>query len=427
MHFSFSICKRSMFNTYMNYHMGGTMISAGIVVEYNPFHNGHLYHLHQTRKQTTADVVIAVMSGHFLQRGEPALVSKFARTKMALQAGVDLVVELPYAFSTQKAEIFAHGAISILSSLQTNFICFGSESGSLTPFYNTLHFIEDHKHQYNDAIKKFMNDGLSYPKAASLAFRSIAKEEPLLDLSKPNNILGYHYIKALHRLKSSTLPITIKRVNAEYHEPYLSTSTQISSATSIRNIVLQNDSLTEIRSHVPYTSYEGLLHYKHIYGNFVQWENLWPYLKYKLLHSEPEELKEIYEVEEGIEHRLIRYCRVAISFSDFMEKVKTKRYTWTRLQRVCVHILTNTKKEEMKKRCNHPEYIRVLGFNEKGRKYLKEKKHKCSLPIISKLSQIDQSAIRLDVKASHIYSLAFNNQISKQIIKEEASCPPIIV
>lgn len=426
MHFSFSICKRITFNTYMIYYTGGTMISAGIIVEYNPFHNGHLHHLQQTRKQTSADVIIAVMSGQFLQRGEPALVSKFARTKMALLAGVDLVVELPYAFSTQKAEIFAQGAVSILSSLQTNFICFGSESGSLNPFYDTLYFIEDNKEQYNNSIKKFMNDGMSYPKAASLAFCSITKKEPLLDLSKPNNILGYQYIKALHRLNSTTLPITIKRVNAGYHDPFLSTRNQISSATSIRNIILQNNSLAEISGHVPPTTYDELVKFKNIYGNFVHWENLWPYLKYKLLHSEPEELKEIYEVEEGIEYRFIRYSKEAINFLDFMGKVKTKRYTWTRLQRVCVHILTNTKKTEMKERCNHPEYIRVLGFNENGRKYLKEKKHEFNLPIISKLSQANQLAIRLDVKASHIYSLAFNNKVSKEIIYEEASLPPII-
>jgi len=399
------------------------MISAGIIVEYNPFHNGHLYHLQQTRKKTNADVVIAVMSGQFLQRGEPALVSKWARTKMALKAGVDLVIELPYTFCTQKAEKFAEGAVYLLTSLQADFICFGSESGNIDTFTNTINFISNHESEYNRFIKQFMNEGVSYPKAASLAFQQLAPTQDLLDLSKPNNILGYHYVKALQEIGSKTIPMTIGRIHAGYHDQQLS-SAKISSATSIRKTLAENRTLDYIQSHIPDTTYQELSAFYQKFNTFAFWENFWPFLKYRLSHTEPDELRDIYEVEEGMEYRLIRFAQEATSFKDFMEMIKTKRYTWTRLQRACVHILTNTRKGKMRNKV--PEYIRVLGFNQLGRQYLKEKKERILLPIISNLSQADHKAIQLDIKISQMYSFAFGNN-GQKIIEEEKKGLPIIV
>jgi predicted nucleotidyltransferase len=406
-----------------NTQKGGHMISAGIIVEYNPFHNGHLYHLKQTRKKTNADVVIAVMSGQFLQRGEPALVSKWARTNMALKAGVDLVIELPYTFCTQKAEKFAEGAVYLLTSLQADFICFGSESGNIDTFTNTINFISNHESDYNRFIRQFMNEGVSYPKAASLAFQQLAPSRDLLDLSKPNNILGYHYVKALQEIGSKTVPMTIERIHAGYHDQQLS-SAKISSATSIRKTLAENRTLDHIQSHIPDTTYQELSAFYQKYNTFAFWENFWPFLKYRFSHSEPNELKDIYEVEEGMEYRLIRFAQEATSFKDFMEMIKTKRYTWTRLQRACVHILTNTKKEKMRNKV--PEYIRVLGFNQLGRQYLKEKKERISLPIISNLSQAERKAVQLDIKISQTYSFAFGNN-GQKIIEEEKKQFPIIV
>lgn len=405
--------------------LGGFMISAGIVVEYNPFHNGHLYHLQQTRKKTEADVVIAVMSGQFLQRGEPALVSKYTRTKMALNAGVDLVIELPYAFCTQKAEIFALGAVQILSSLKVDYICFGSEAGNIDTFKNTISFLSNHETSYNSLIKQYIKKGVSYPKAASLAFHHLAPntEADILDMSKPNNILGYHYMKAIQQTGNSITPVTIRRKQAGYHDEDLS-DTQISSATSIRKVLWFDHSLKQIKGHVPEFTYEQLLTFQNKYGNFVYWENLWSFLKYRLIQGEPEELRNIYEVEEGLEYRLQRFAKDSSSFAEFMNKIKTKRYTWTRLQRACLHILTNTKKEWMINK--QPEYIRILGFNQNGRKFLKEKKEEISLPVISKLSQADQEAIKLDVKASQIYAFAFQHNQGECIVNEELMHLPII-
>lgn len=400
------------------------MISAGIIVEYNPFHNGHLFHLQQTRKKTKADVVIAAMSGNFLQRGEPALIPKFARTIMALKNGVDLVVELPYSFSTQKAEIFASGAVNILSALKCQSICFGSESGTIEKFTQTLQHLTKNNEKYDALVKTYMNKGYSYPKATSLAFKEIANPSELIDLSKPNNILGFHYVKTIHENRLPIKATTIKRIQAGYHDENVSNS-NISSATSIRNVLFHTNEIEQIQSHVPNHTFHELNSFYSKYKQFVNWESLWPYLKYRILQCRPVELRTIYEVEEGIENRLIRCAKEAINFKQFMEKLKTKRYTWTRLQRICVHILTNTKKQEMLERCVQPEYIRILGFNEKGRAYLKEKKEEITLPILSKLSQGNPNLLHLDVRASNIYSFAFPPEIGHQLVEQEYKQPPI--
>ncbi len=404
------------------------MISAGIVAEYNPFHNGHLYHLKKTREISNADVIIAVMSGNFLQRGEPALVTKLSRTKMALAAGCDLVVELPYVFSTQKAEIFARGAVHILQALKCDFICFGSESGNIETFIQAVKHIEKNKEKWNMYIKQFVKEGISYAKAASNAFKEISpdnQESSFPDLSMPNNILGYHYVREIYRNGFSVKPLTVKRIDAGYHDEHLS-KTKISSATGIRKAIFQNQSLQSIKSQVPGTTYEELEHFLQQYRTFVNWESFWPFLKYKILQSTPGELKELYEIEEGLEYRIIRCAKRSGSFHDFMTKLKTKRYTWTRLQRACLHVLTNTDKTEMKRRMERPEYIRILGFNETGRKYLNEKKKQFSLPVISTLSKGDPEKLMPDVKASSIYSFAFSSACSQKIMEEEYKKTPVI-
>src|SRR3954447_5149175 len=165
------------------------MKSVGLIVEYNPFHNGHAFHLQASKEAAEADIVIAVMSGNFLQRGEPALVSKWHRTQMALLNGVDIVFELPYCFATQKAETFANGAVSILNAVGCDTLCFGSESGDISSFLQTIEYLDTQHSSFNKNIKQFIDTGVSYPKALSLAFQQLPESEKYLDLSRPNNIL----------------------------------------------------------------------------------------------------------------------------------------------------------------------------------------------------------------------------------------------
>lgn len=401
------------------------MKAVGVVVEYNPFHNGHAFHLQAAREASGADVVIAVMSGNFLQRGEPALVSKWHRTKMALYGGADIVFELPYKFAVQQAETFANGAVSILDAARCEFLCFGSESGDLSSFLQTVHFLDSNNTIYNEAIKRLMGTGISYPKALSLAFGQLANSEHLLDLSKPNNILGFQYIRAIKDQKSAIKPLTVKRKNANYHDEHFASET-IASATSIRKALFAKENKQiSIQQFISEKTYALLKEYHLSYGLFHQWENYWNLLQYRLLQAEPDELREIYEVEEGLENRLRAAALSSDSFHGFMEKVKTKRYTWTRLQRVCVHILTNAKKQQMLNKPEKASYLRLLGMTNHGRDFLNKTKFDFGLPLVSRLSSAEEEDLLLDIKASRVYSLAIPYPNRSELLTQEYKQPPI--
>lgn len=403
------------------------MKAVGIVVEYNPFHNGHAFHLAQTREKAQADIVVAVMSGQFLQRGEPALLPKWYRSKMAILAGVDIVIELPYQFATQKADTFAYGAISILGSMGCESVCFGSESGNIDDFLATHLFIEQHKEEYNKKIQLHMAKGVNYPTALSSAFIELNPTNSIVDLSKPNNILGYQYVKAIRDLNLPMNALTITRTNADYHDEHF-TSESIASATSIRKALFSKDgTLKDVYPYVPVTTATLLQEYLFQYRQFHQWENYWPYLRFRLLQSSQAELCQIYEVEEGLENRVLRAAFNSNSFQEFMTTIKTKRYTWTRLQRMCVHILTNTTEHEMKKKMDKATYLRLLGMNDRGREYLNKWKSQAPIPLVSKLSAYPYEDISLDIRASHVYALGATDQMRQKLLQMEYEQPPIYI
>ncbi len=400
---------------------------TGVIVEYNPFHNGHRHHVNETKQSTNADIIVAVMSGNFLQRGEPALVPKWNRTKMALDQGVDLVIELPYAYSTQHSETFANGAISILDSLGCHAICFGSESGQVDNFNHLFHTINDQQTMYNDYVKSYLKKGLSYPTALSKSALHFKNNENDLDLSLPNNILGFHYVKAIHQQHSSIVPYTIKRTQAQYHDKIISDKS-IASATSIRHLLIDNSvEIDQIKHVVPQSTLEHLQAYLKRYKHFQDWERLFPFLKYKLITSTAGSLSEIYEAAEGLENRLLKYINDAENFSAFMHLIKTKRYTWTRLQRLCLHILTNTTKQEMTQVGVKCPYIRILGMNKKGRQFINERKKHIPVPLITTISQNEHPLIKMELRASRCYSLGFSPKLQNELLKLEYAHPPIIV
>jgi len=405
---------------------GEVMKAVGVVVEYNPFHNGHQFHLNQTIEQSGADVIIAVMSGNFLQRGEPALVSKWARTKMALLGGADIIFELPYQFATQNADIFAKGAVNILAAANCHSLCFGSESGDIDSFNMTLDFLDVHEDVFQTKVKEYMREGVSYPTALSQSFKSLSPNDQLLDLSKPNNILGLQYVAAIRSQKLTMEPLTIIRKSANYHDEHFA-SNSIASATSIRKALFSHDGqINDIQAYLPPTSYEILAKYQKEFGHFHSWENYWPLLKYKLLQSTPAELRKVHEVEEGLEHRLLQAARSAITFEAFMKEIKTKRYTWTRLQRVCLHIMMNIQKETIREMTSF-NYLRLLGMTSTGREYLRKEKKNFGLPLISKLSTVKEQ-LELDIRASRIYALGFHDsEQQNKLIQREFTQPPIQV
>ncbi|WP_409253597.1 nucleotidyltransferase [Bacillus sp. SCS-153A] len=401
------------------------MKAAGVIVEYNPFHNGHFHHLSETRKMTNADLVIAVMSGNFLQRGEPAIVSKWSRTKMALKAGADIVIELPYAFATQHAEVFARGSVALLDAMKCTSFCFGSESGDIAAFEYTVKYLSEHEEQYNAFVQEYIKMGMSYPSALSKAFHSLDTEHSLVDLSMPNNILGYHYIQARNSIGSDMKAYTLGRKNANYHDETFTDET-IASATSIRKELRKRQgNVQAVHSFIPESTLDEMIAYQDTYGILHDWEKYFQLLKYRILSSSSEQLSGIYEIEEGIENRFKTAARTSSSFQELMENVKTKRYTWTRLQRMALHILTNTTKKEMNANMS-PGYIRLLGMTSSGRQYLNLHKKELGLPMISKLGSADQNEISLDIKASQIYSMAADDPaIQSMLLQQEFKQPPI--
>ena len=400
------------------------MKAVGVVVEYNPFHNGHRLHIQESKRKTGADVVIAVMSGPFLQRGEPALVSKWARADMALQGGIDLVIELPYRFATANAETFAHGSISLLEALHCDYFCFGSEEGSLSPFIHSYHLLQERNEEYKAALKNFLKVGNSYPTAASLAFQTISPDNNGLDLSLPNNILGKEYIHTTIKNQYKIQPVTIKRVSADYHDTNLSEAS-IASATGIRKAIIeQKQSLDTIANYVPSSTLTSLEQYIFHYKTFHNWEMYWPFLKYRILTSSATELSEICEVEEGLENRLIESAKQSCSFQQFMTLTKTKRYTWTRIQRICIHILTHSRKEELES-YSFPSYIRLLGMNETGQQYLQKVKKQLTLPFISKVSAYHDSAIQADLRAANVFAQGLSEPFQTELLKREFTAPII--
>lgn len=400
------------------------MKAVGIVVEYNPFHNGHLYHVQQTRKKTKADCLIAVMSSSFTQRGEPAIAPKWERARMALAGGVDLVVELPYPFAVQTAERFAHGAVSILDALFCEQLCFGSEHGDVEAFIQTARLLIDEKERHNEKIKHYMHQGMSYAKAYALALYDIGHDA--LDISQPNNILGLHYVKAIIEQQSDIKPETIQRIVAHYHDASLPANDDIASATSIRRFLQSGHE--DVARYVPHPTFETLQTYRHTYTTWHDWDKYFPVLKYRLLTMEVDDIRQIAEVEEGIEHRLKKAIVHATSFHDFLSAVKTKRYTWTRLQRICTHVLTNVTKKEMAKahEKKRATYIRPLAMNETGRAYLQTVKKKTTLPIVTNVKHIQHDPVyHIEKKATQAYMCILPEPLWTEALRNEYATPPL--
>lgn len=375
------------------------MTTIGIICEYNPFHNGHIYHIRKIKEMYKDSIIILVMSGNFTQRGDVSLIDKWDKTKIALENNIDLVIELPFVFATQGADIFAKGAIQILNNLKVDKLIFGSECNDINELTKLaqIQLQED----YNNLVKKYTNEGTNYPTATSKALKQFGKKE----IKMPNDILGLCYIKEIIKQKSSIEPITIKRTN-DYHEKKLE---QISSATAIREAIKNNKN---IKKYIPKESL------KHINKNaFI--DNYFNYLKYKIMTAED---LEKYETVDNIKYTIKKNIHESNNLEDLINKIKTKRYTYNRIKRMLLHILCDFTKEENKK-CENIEYIRILGFNKKGKEYLNKIKKQSTIPIISKF-QKNNTMLNIEYRSTCVYSLIFKNQ--KEIIEKEYKNKPII-
>ncbi len=396
------------------------MKATGIVVEYNPFHNGHLHHVAEAKKQSGAAIAVAVMSGQFLQRGEPAFVDKWTRTEMALQGGADVVVELPYAFATAQAADFAKGAVGLLDALQCDSFCFGSEQGDIRPFLRSTELLASARGTYEAAIHESIKTGISYPKALNNAYLELTGgSEEFADLTKPNNILGFHYIEAALTLSPSMKPYTIQRIGAGYHD-LLDEQVAIASATGIRDAFFKGEPVDRLSSYMPGSTVELLRRFSEEHNGFVGWERFYPLLRFTILREGPERLARFVEIREGIENLIYDAAKKAGSFEQFISLIKSKRFTRTRIQRMLTHIFTGFTRAEAEA-IQSPEYIRLLGMNESGREYLNAHKKAIPLPIISRAADLTGTMGQLDIRASALYLQG----IGAASLKKEYITPPI--
>ena len=366
----------------------------GIIAEYNPFHNGHIYHIDKIKELYPKSIIILVLNGYFTMRGEVSILSKENKTRIALENNVDLVVELPCLFGTNSADIFAYSAVSILNNLKCDGIIFGSESNNIELLTQMAR--KQKEINLDKKVKLNLKKGVNYPTALNEAMG--------IDIKSPNDILGIAYIKAIHELKSKMVPLCIKRTSA-YHD--LASNNHIISASNIRNKIISDESISE---YLPLSSLSKI--------SPINYNLLFTLLKYKITTCN--DLSIYLTVDEGIEHKILANINKVNSYHDLIESIKSKRYTYNRLNRMFIHILIGiTKDDKLNNKCI--KYIRVLGFNKKGRKYLNDIKKSLSIPILTKGD--NSVSYNYEIKAAIIYDLLTNQNTYKYELKNK----PIII
>ncbi|MEJ2519373.1 MAG: nucleotidyltransferase [Desulfuromonadales bacterium] len=390
---------------------------VGLITEYNPFHNGHLHHLQKSLHITGAEASVAVMSGHFLQRGEPALVDKWVRTEMALAAGVDLVFELPFPFACNSAPHFALGGVRSLAALGVvDALCFGSESGRLERLDRIAEILVAHQRTIEDETAVLLREGLNYPAARETVLKrhaALGKED---ELGLPNNILGIEYLKALRIEQSGIRPDTIPRRGAGYHETHA--TGPIASASAIRARLSRGEAVDAL---IPESCGKILAAALHR-GHCADSERLFLALQAQLLQDE-DRLQNIYMVEDGIDRRLSRAALEARDFAEMAKAVKSRQWTLTRIQRMLMYVLMQARKGDMEAFVQSgPLYLRLLGHTAKGRSVLARMRRRKTLPVIGDPARSQQTLgrfyqdrpetrrlaeemLRYDLRATRLYSL----------------------
>ncbi len=390
----------------------------GIIAEYNPFHNGHLQHLIESKKITNSDYTVAIMSGNFTQRGEFSIVDKWSKTQMAIENGIDLVIELPTLYAISSAENFASGAIKILNSLGIiNFISFGSECNDISILNKIADVLSAEPCEYKTLLAHELSKGISFPKAREHALMMYLNDIYKFAnvLSTPNNILGIEYLKALKKQKSNIHPISIKRKGSSYNDNVIPLGSRIASASAIRNICQSTD-ITSLKKVMPENSY-NFLETNIKKGNFVN--NISSFDKliiYTLRKMSIDEIANLPDVSEGLEFAIKSAVNQCNSVNELLSIINTKRYTKTRLQRILLYSILDITKNDMQISINTNPYIRVLGFNDKGREIIsKISKHTNNLEIITSVKKFMDNCtnnnlklmMSKDILATNVYTLGY--------------------
>ena len=361
----------------------------GIICEYNPFHNGHLHHINEIRKMYKDSLIILVVSGYYTERGEISVITKEDKTKLALDYGVDIVLELPFVYSTQSADKFASYSLKILDELNVDYIVFGSECNDIK-LLNSIVDKQINDSKYDENVKYYLDQGLNYPTAMSKALGNVS-------ISDPNDLLGISYIKAIKTNDYDITPVTIKRTS-DYHDT--NSNEDIISASNIREKIKNNNDINE---YVPSEVLDKI--------TTIDENKLFELLKYKI--NTDNDLSRYLTVDEGIENKLKKVINECNNINELIDKIKTKRYTYNKINRMFIHILIGLLKSDNNLKV---DYIRVLGFNTKGQAYLNGLKKDRNIPFVL---DHESRVYEYELKASTIYDMLCNTNTKDFEIKNK--------
>lgn len=395
---------------------------AGLITEYNPFHNGHLYHIQKAKELTGADYLIVIMSGDFIQRGAPAFLPKDLRARMALCCGASLVIELPVRYATGSAELFAFGAVSLLDQLGcVDFLCFGSECGDVRKLQDLADFFSEESASFKDLLQIFLKAGHSYPSARKEAAAQMLEDSSLCNiLNEPNNILGIEYLKALKKRKSTISPITIRRQGAHYHDAI--PHEKFSSASAIRKLFLEMgaDALSLLDDHVP-KKVQNLCEKAYGVRFPVSANDFSLLLKYRLLRESPDSLLKWQDVSAPLANRIVRNREQFQNWEQFCDLLKTRELTYTRISRALLHICLEIPEPD---KSVPPFYARILGFQKCAAPLLSLLKQKSSVPLITKLADTSFSSdsadamLQEDIQSADLYESVITDKFQQPFHNE---------
>ena len=388
--------------------------AVGIIAEYNPFHNGHAYHIRKAKELANAEYAVVVMSGDFVQRGSPAIYDKYTRTAMALSCGADLVLEIPSVFASSSAEDFASCAVALLNGLgAVDSLCFGSESGDMEKLSAIATILANEPAIYSEELRIQLKKGAAFPKARNAALVTIGavREEDASILSSPNNILGIEYLKAIYRQNASLIPLTIERNGSDYHDPLL-TPDRFCSATGLRKALKETDQLSSeetIFDYVPEPVKLKILESKPLYYDDF---NLLLNTALLRLSMEGIPFQNFADVSDELAARITKQLPDYHTFEEKINQLKTRQYTYTRISRALLHILLGTTNQltAAGRQAGYAPYARILGFKKTSVPLMGEIKKRGSIPLIAKTAGAETgftgaaaSMLRHDFYSSHIY------------------------
>lgn len=365
----------------------------GIIAEYNPFHNGHKYQIDKIREKYNDALIIICMSSSFTQRGDTSILNKWDKTECALKNNANIVVELPYIYSTQSSDTFAKYALKILNELKIEELCFGSEDNNIDKLYKVADTQINNK-DFDIKVKEHLDNGINYPTALNNALKELIQ----IEITKPNDLLGISYIKEIIKNKYKIKPFIIQRTN-DYHD--VASNSNIVSASNIRQRILNNE---DIKNKVPKITYE-LLQNKNLRNNYFE------LLKYKIISET--DLNKYLDVDEGLSTRIKEQIYKSNNLEELIQNIKTKRYTYNKISRMLNHILCSFTKEE--NNIKELEYIRILGFDSKGKEYLSKIKKDINIPILNKYDTKKYKTLEIEKRVSDIYSLIYEDITRKEI------------